>query len=124
MGCAATREASSEAWSNSRERTCRMVMPALWRARARWVATLPDPMIETVRRLAEQPVLVLLIFVFFKEKVFLGGVVGPDIFDAFILIAFIFYFLKVFDYFKRCAAANGVVDKFLLGSWPGSVFEF
>ena len=80
------------------------------RAKAMWVATLPDPTI--------------LIFVFFKEKVLLGGIVGPNIFDAFILVAFILDFHEVFDDFHRCAGALGVVDKFFFGCGPGRVFQF
>ena len=41
-----------------------------------------------------------LIFLFVEEEVFIGGVVGPDVFDAFVGVAFVFHFLEVFDYFE------------------------
>ncbi len=45
-------------------------------------------------RLIFQSILLLV-----EEEVFFGGVVGPDIFDAFVGFAFVFDFLEVFDYF-------------------------
>ena len=66
----------------------------------------------------------VLILVFVEEEVFFGGVVGPDVFDAFVSVAFVFDFLEVFDYFERGAATLGVVDEFVFGCRPGSIFEF
>ena len=66
----------------------------------------------------------LSIFVLVEEEVFFGGVVGPDVFDGFVGVAFVFDFLKVLDYFEGCAGAHGVVYEFVLGCGPGCVFEF
>ena len=41
-----------------------------------------------------------LIFLLVEEEVFFGGVVGPDVLDAFVGFAFVFDFLEVFDYFE------------------------
>ena len=36
-----------------------------------------------------------LILILVEQEVFLGGIVGPDVFNAFIDIAFVFYLLQV-----------------------------
>ena len=63
------------------------------------------------------------ILVLVEEEVFLGGVVGPDILDGFVDVALVLYLLQVLDHLKWRAATDGVIDKFLLGCGPGSVFE-
>ena len=64
-----------------------------------------------------------LILVLVEEEVFFGGVVGPDVFDAFVGFAFVFDFLKVFDYFHWRSATHGIVYQLFLGCGPGCVFE-
>lgn len=65
-----------------------------------------------------------LVFFFVEEEVFFGGVVGPDVFDAFVGLAFVFHFLKVLDYFEGGAGALGVVDELVFCGGPGGVFKF
>jgi len=65
-----------------------------------------------------------LIFVLVEQKIFFGGIVGPDVFDTLVGFAFIFYFLKVLYHFKRCSGAHGIVYEFVFRCGPGSVFEF
>lgn len=69
-------------------------------------------------------VVYLSILLFVEEEVFFGGVVGPDVFDAFVGFAFVFDFLKVLYHFEGRAAALGVVDELLAGCGPWCVFEF
>ena len=64
------------------------------------------------------------IFVLVEEEVFLGGVVGPDVFDVLVDVTFVLYLLEVLDDLEGSAAADGIIDEFLLGGGPGSVFEF
>ena len=66
----------------------------------------------------------LSILILVEEEVFFGGVVGPDVFYAFVGVAFVFDFLEVFDNFERGSGTHGVVDEFVLGCGPGGVFEF
>ena len=39
----------------------------------------------------------LLVFVLVEEKIFFCGIVGPDVFDALVHIAFVFNLLQVFQ---------------------------
>ena len=64
------------------------------------------------------------IFLFVEEEVFFGGVVGPDVFDAFVGFAFVFHFLEVLDDFEGRSGTLGVVDEFFTGGGPWRVFEF
>lgn len=64
------------------------------------------------------------IFVFVEEEVFFGGVVGPDVFDAFVGVALVLDFLEVLDDFEGCARTHRVVYELVLGGGPGSVFKF
>lgn len=44
--------------------------------------------------------LVALVFVFVKQEIFFGGIIGPNIFDTVINVPLILYFLQIFQYFK------------------------
>lgn len=65
-----------------------------------------------------------LIFVLVEEEVVVAGVVGPDVFDAFVGLAFVFYLLEVFDDFHGGAGTHCVVYKLVFGGGPGGVLEF
>ena len=53
---------------------------------------MPEPIIDMLRELDERAIFKL-VFVFFKEKIFLGGIIGPNVLYRLILVAFILYFL-------------------------------
>ena len=44
-----------------------------------------------------------LVLFFVEEEVFFGGVVGPDVFNAFVCFALVFHFLEVFNHFEGCS---------------------
>ena len=67
---------------------------------------------------------IALIFFLVEEEVFFAGVVGPDIFDAFVDFAFVFHLLKVFDDFEGCSRTHGIINQFVFGGRPRGVFEF
>ena len=46
------------------------------------------------------------ILLFIKKEILLTGIVGPDIFDAFINIALIFHFLQLLSDFRLDAKSN------------------
>lgn len=64
------------------------------------------------------------ILLFVPQKVFLGGVVGPDFLDGFVDITLVFDFFEILNHFEWSARASGVVDEFFLGGWPRGIFEF
>jgi hypothetical protein len=64
-----------------------------------------------------------LVLVFVEKEIVLCGIVRPDLFNAFIGLAFVFQFLKVFDYLKRCSGTYGIVNKLIFCSRPRSVFQ-
>ena len=44
--------------------------------------------------------LFLLILVLVEQEIFLGGVVGPNLFDTLVDITLVFYLLQVLQYFE------------------------
>ena len=42
-----------------------------------------------------------LVFIIVPEEIFLGGIVGPNVFNAFIHFTFILYFLQVLEHLER-----------------------
>ena len=64
-----------------------------------------------------------LIFIFIKKKIFLCGIIRPDVFNGFINITFIFQFLQIFYYFNRCAGTDRIINQFIFCSRPGCVFK-
>jgi hypothetical protein len=50
-----------------------------------------------------------LIFILVEEKVFLRGIVGPEVLDAVINIALVLDFLQVFDYLKGATGTLGII---------------
>lgn len=65
-----------------------------------------------------------LILILVEKEVFLCGIIGPNVLDGFVDFAFFFELLEVFNYLHGGAAADGVVDEFVLCCGPGSIFEF
>ena len=58
------------------------------------------------------------------HEVFFGWVVGPNVFDGFVDFGVVVVqFFQVLDYFVGGAGAGGVVDDFLFGCGPRSVFQ-
>src|SRR5690554_5835499 len=51
-----------------------------------------------------------LIFIFIKEKIIFTWIIRPNIFNTFIDITLILYFLKIFDYFERSSRTNSIID--------------
>lgn len=43
----------------------------------------------------------LLILVLVEQEVFFSRIIGPNVFDSFVDVAFVFKFLKIFNYFHR-----------------------
>ena len=46
---------------------------------------------------------IALIFFLVEEEVIFAWVIGPNVFDAFVDVAFVFDLLEVFDYFQGCS---------------------
>lgn len=82
----------------------------------------PQPFLEClIDSFLCQPTISILILI--EEKVFFSGIIGPDVFNAFIDFTFVLNLLQVFDYFKGCAGADGIVNEFVLGCWPWGIFQ-
>jgi hypothetical protein len=69
------------------------------------------------------PRLLVLIFVFVEEEIILGRIIRPNLFDGLIRLSVIFELLEIFHYFQWSAGADGVVNKLILGRWPGCVLQ-
>ena len=67
---------------------------------------------------------IALIFLLVEEEVFFAGIVGPNIFDAFVNFAFVFHFLEVLDDFEGGSRTHGIINQFVFGGRPRGVFEF
>lgn len=65
-----------------------------------------------------------LVFIIVPEEIFLGGIVGPNVFNAFIHFTFILYFLQVLEHLERSTRTGGIVYKFVLGCGPRCIFQF
>ena len=62
------------------------------------------PILLIDRDLATVSVLkIALIFFLIEEEVIFAWVIGPNVFDAFVDVAFVFDLLEVFDYFQGCS---------------------
>ena len=60
------------------------------------------------------------VLIFVEEKILLGRVVGPNLFDAFIRLTIILQFLKVFHDFQGSAGTDRVIDQLVFGSGQGA----
>lgn len=65
-----------------------------------------------------------LILFLVEEEIVLRGVIGPDVFDRLVNIAFVLYFLQVFKHFQRRSRTNCVIDQLLFGRGPRCIFQF
>jgi hypothetical protein len=63
------------------------------------------------------------IFVFVEQKVVFSGVIGPDVFESFIQLPFIFHFLKIFNDFEGCPRSEGVIYEFIAAGRPGGILQ-
>ena len=63
------------------------------------------------------------IFFFVPEKVVLGRVVGPDVFDALVDLVVVLELLEVLDDLFGRAGAVGIVYQFVFGCRPRSVVQ-
>ena len=59
-----------------------------------------------------------LILILVEEEVFLGRIVGPEVFYVFVCLAFVLYFLQVLHYLHGGAGAQGVVYELILCCRP------
>ena len=50
-----------------------------------------------------------------EEKVVLGRIIRPEVFDAFVYLTLVFDFLKVLYDFFLCACAQGPIQQFVTG---------
>ena len=64
-----------------------------------------------------------LILILVEQEVFLSRIVRPNILYTFIYFTFVLYLLKVLQDLQRRAGTDGIVNQFILGGRPGSVFE-
>ena len=65
-----------------------------------------------------------LVFILVEEEVVVAGVVGPDVFDAFVDLAFIFDLLEILYYLHRSPGTCRKVDKLFFSCGPWCVLKF
>lgn len=64
------------------------------------------------------------IFLLVEEKVVFRRIIGPNILDGFVYLAFVLDLLQVFEHLQRRPRTHGIIDQLLFRRRPRCIFQF